>query len=364
MKKWGAGLILALAIAGATFIFRDLRQAYRGYSGAIIVTVTPGMHSPDLTELLFTRGVLRHRLPFFMAAVAGRARHRLLKAGEYLFDRPLTPLQVYQKISTGDVYVRTVLIPEGADRFDMARMFQEQLGLTPAEFLRATQSTAPVRDLDPQAPSLEGYLFPDTYRFPHGASASTVLNAMLARFRHVLATQFPEIRQSPGSLHDVITLASLVERETPAPAERPIVAGVFTRRLQRGMMLQCDPSVVYAQRLDRLVSASIEGVVNLDAIAPPSDPLTGQELQIDSPYNTYTRAGLPRGPICSPGEASIRAALNPAPGNSLYFVSNNQGGHLFASTLAEHNRNVARYRRQAGGSESRTGTPGAAPSAH
>src|SRR5262249_43469916 len=152
------------------------------------------------------------------------------------------PFEVYRKLVTGDVYLHAVLIPEGSDRFDMARIFQDQLGLNPVEFLRATQATGAVRDLDPQAPSLEGFLFPDTYRFPRGESAGGVVAAMLSRFRHVLDTRLPEIRQSPGSLHNLLTLASLVERETPAAAERPMVAGVFRRRLERGMMLQCDPS--------------------------------------------------------------------------------------------------------------------------
>src|SRR5207237_8131292 len=156
----------------------------------------------------------------------------------------------------------------------------------------------PVRDLDPQAPSLEGFLFPDTYRFPHGASAGVVVTAMLARFRHVLGTRFPDLGQSPDRLHELLTLASLVEKETPIAAERPMVAGVFRRRLQKAMMLQCDPTVVYAERLDRLVTASIGGVMNLNVIAPVMEPITGGELQIDSTYNTYTHAGLQRGPLC------------------------------------------------------------------
>jgi UPF0755 protein len=205
----------------------------------------------------------------------------------------------------------------------------------------------PIHDLDPKAPSLEGYLFPDTYRFPRGVSAATVVTTMLARFRHIVATRFADVgatlvvaqgrpRGAPlqqGGLtgwHDVITLASLVERETPEASERPLVAGVFERRLALGVPLQCDPTVVYAAQLqDR-----------------PMGPITQTDLQLDSPYNTYRHSGLPPGPIANPGEASIRAALYPAAGDALYFVANNQGGHVFARTLAEHQRNVARYRRE------------------
>lgn len=357
MKKLALLGILTLILGAAGLLYYDLHRPYRGYSNSVILVINPGMRAPEVTDLLAARGVLRHRLPFFIEDILGRPRHRSIKAGEYLFDQALTPLQVYWKLVRGDVYLRAILIPEGSDRFEMARIFEEQLGIRPADFLELTQVTGPIRDLDSQAASLEGFLFPDTYRFPRGASAATVVTAMLGRFRHVLESRFPELLRSPDKLHEVVTLASLVEKETPTPTERPLVAGVFTRRLEKGMALQCDPTVVYAARLDRLVSASIDGTMNLNLIAPATDPIKEEELQIDSPYNTYSHAGLPRGPICSPGEASLRAALNPAAGPSLYFVSNNQGGHLFAATLAEHNRNVTRYRRQlaaANTSEERT----------
>jgi UPF0755 protein len=158
---------------------------------------------------------------------------------------------------------------------------------------------------------------------------------MVLRFRHVYNSKFKQdFQQSGASLHDVITLASLVEKETPDRLERPIVAGVFARRLERHMQLACDPTVVYAARLDHRM------------LERPLSPITRSDLDFDSPYNTYLHAGLPPGPIANPGEASIRAALAPAPGDALYFVSNNHGGHIFATTLAEHESNVARYRRQ------------------
>jgi UPF0755 protein len=345
MRKVVLPALAAMAVAAAVLVYSNLQGAYQGYSGRVIVTIQPGMRAPEVTDLLASRGVLRYRLPFFILDLLGRPLHRLIKAGEYEFDRPLTPLQVYRKLIDGDVYLRAVLIPEGTDRFEMARIFEQQLGVDPVDFLKATQAAALISDLDPQAPSLEGFVFPDTYRLPRGASATTVVGAMLTRFRHVLESRFPELLHS-DKLHDVVTLASLVEKETPAAAERRMVAGVFNRRLQKGMMLQCDPTVVYAARLDRLVTEAIESRINLNLIAPASDPITPDELQIDSPFNTYTHPGLPRGPICSPGEPSLRAALHPAAGQALYFVSNNQGGHVFADTLAEHNRNVTRYRRQ------------------
>jgi UPF0755 protein len=263
-----------------------------------------------------------------------------------MFDRPLRPIDVYRKLVLGEVYLHPVVIPEGSDRFDIARILNQRLGIDPELLLRVTRQTMPIHDLDPKAPSLEGYLFPDTYRFPRGVSAATVVTTMLARFRHIVATRFADVgatlvvaqgrpRGAPlhqGGLtgwHDVITLASLVEKETPEASERPLVAGVFERRLALGMPLQCDPTVVYAAQLEDR----------------PMGPITQTDLQLDSPYNTYRHAGLPPGPIANPGEASIRAALYPA-GDALYFVANNQGGHVFARTLEEHQRNVARYRRE------------------
>jgi UPF0755 protein len=227
-----------------------------------------------------------------------------------------------------------VVIPEGSDRCDIARIVEQQLGVSPEDFLRATEQTSLIRDIDPGAPNLEGYLYPDTYRFPRTAGPEAVVTAMVGRFRRVLQLQFPDLARSPERLRETITLASLVEKETPDPVERPIIAGVFTRRLERKMPLECDPTVIYAQRIARRPITKFSG------------PITRSELAADSPYNTYLRVGLPPGPICSPGLVSIRAALNPTPGQALYFVGNNRGGHVFATTLQEHQRNVTRYRRE------------------
>jgi UPF0755 protein len=330
MKLKLAAVAVVLGLAGAAWVVRDLYRPYQGFTGSLIAEIEPGSDASSIADLLVERGVLAHRFPFLTRYWLGR-RHHHIKAGEYLFDRPLRPLDVYRRLIQGDVYLYEVVIPEGSDRFDMARIFQERLSLNPADFLRTTQHTALIHDLDPSAPSLEGYLFPDTYRFPRRASAATVVSAMVARFRHILRTKFRgELVPGSPRLHDVMTLASLVEKETPDPAERPVVAGVFARRLEKGMALQSDPTVIYALRLEHHAAG----------------PLTAADLNLDSPFNTYRRAGLPPGPIASPGEVSLRAALQPAEGNALYFVSNNHGGHIFASTLSEHQRNVARYRRQ------------------
>jgi UPF0755 protein len=231
----------------------------------------------------------------------------------------------------GDVYLYPVVIPEGSDRFDIARILAERMAIDPAEFLRRTEQTWLIHDLDPDAPTLEGYLFPDTYRFPRRVTADTVIVAMVSRFRRVLQTKLRgDAANGAVDLHRVVTLASLVEKETPDPVERPMVAGVFTRRLEKHMLLQCDPTVIYAARL----------------AGRPIAVIRVSDLKFDSPYNTYVHGGLPPGPIANPGEISLRAAFHPASGDALYFVSNNHGGHVFSKTLAEHQRNVARYRRE------------------
>ncbi len=330
MKKTVLVLAIVAIVAGLAAFGVGALRPYRGYTGRVIVDIPPGMEAPEVASRLVAEGVLAHRWPFLLIYGFGRW-HRHIKAGEYLFDRPLRPLDVYRKLVRGEVYYRTVVIPEGSNRFDIAQILHKRLGIVPRDFLRVTQQTSLIHDLDPKAPSLEGYLFPDTYRFEYHPSAARVAMTMVARFREVMHKDFRQDFSHPGTnLHRIITLASLVEKETPDPVERPIIAQVFELRLQKRMLLQCDPTVAYAAELDHL----------------PPEPITESDLKLQSPYNTYVHIGLPPGPICNPGKASIFAVLHPASTHYLYFVNNNQGGHWFARTLAEHLRNVARYRRQ------------------
>ncbi len=346
MKKWLLIIPLIIILAAAAWITYGLYTPFRGYSGKLILTINPGAQAQSVATKLVRHGVLANRLPFLVRYWIGKQHHETLKWGEYLFDRPLSATQVYAKLARGEVFLHTVVIPEGFDRFDMARTFARELDLSPQAFLSATQDASAIRDLDPQARTLEGYLFPDTYRFPRGVSAARVVQTMLQRFRSVLHSEIlPQLSGDGRSLHDVITLASLVEKETPSPAERPRIAGVFSRRLKLGMPLQCDPTVIYAVRLSGDADRSFLG------------PITESDLKTPSPYNTYVRAGLPPGPICSPGLDSIRAALDPAPGKALYFVSDNHGGHVFSDTLEEQVRNVKRYRKELREQDSKQSEP-------
>ena len=339
MKRKLALMAVGLCLAGVVWGLWDLYRPFAGFGSRTMVEIPPGMGTPAIADLLVAQGVLAHKWPFLARYGIGRTRHRL-KAGEYLFDRPVRPVDVYRKLIRGDVYLYPVVIPEGSDRFDIARILAERMALDPADFLRRTEQASLIHDLDPGAPSLEGYLFPDTYRFPRRVTADTVIATMLTRFRHVMQTRFHD-EMLPGgeNLHAVITLASLVEKETPDPTERPVVAGVFARRLEKSILLQCDPTVTYAARLNHREITVIHV----------------SDLNFDSAYNTYRHAGLPPGPIANPGESSLRAAFHPASGDALYFVSNNHGGHVLSKTLAEHQRNVARYRKESGLSSQKPG---------
>jgi UPF0755 protein len=261
-----------------------------------------------------------------------RGAGRRLQAGEYRFDRPMTATEVVDKIARGDVYLRTITFREGLTVRQMAELYESR-GFGPAqEFVKAASNAEAIRSLDPDARDLEGYLFPDTYTLPRRVTAEQLVSRMVAGFQKVLT---PELRRQATarglSVRELVTLASIVEKETGKAEERPLVAAVYANRLKIGMGLQCDPTVIYA--LER------EGRFNGN--------LTREDLHnYDSPYNTYRYAGLPPGPIAAPGKASLEAAANPADASYLYFVSRNDGSHAFATTLEEHNRNVFQFQKK------------------
>lgn len=251
--------------------------------------------------------------------------HKALKAGEYAFDHPARLDEVYNRIVRGDIFVHLIVIPEGYNIFEIAHTL-EDAGLGKYQnFLNVARTdTSLIRDLDPQAPSLEGYLFPDTYRFTRTQSMHDIAAVMVHRFRQ--AANEIGLRQD---VHSIVTMASIVEKETAVETERPEVASVFYNRLNRHMALSTDPTVIYAAMLDGRYRGTIYR----------------SDLQYDSVYNTYRHTGLPPGPISNPGKASLLAAMHPSNTDYLYFVSDNQGHHRFSSTIQEHERNVAAYRR-------------------
>ena len=333
MKKLlGVLVLLVLVVGGALgFMYMRVNQPYRGWDGAEqFVEIPPGAGSVGIGDRLVDAGVIRDRSTYRTALwMTGQARH--LKAGDYRFDRAMTPFEAIDKIARGDVYVINVTFPEGLTMMEMAKIFEShQLG-SAASFIKAAKDPAPIRDLDPAANDLEGYLFPETYALPRRTDAAKLVRLMVAAFTHAFT---PELRAAAAAtnrtVRQTVTLASIVEKETAKPEERPIVAAVYANRLRIGMALQCDPTVIYALQRAGVFTGN----------------LRRDDLSFDSPYNTYRYPGLPPGPIASPGKASLEAVVRPADVDYVYFVSRNDGSHEFARTLEEHNRNVQKFQVQ------------------
>ncbi|HLJ24498.1 MAG TPA: endolytic transglycosylase MltG [Candidatus Acidoferrales bacterium] len=320
-------LLLILLIAAAGYAYVALYVPYQGFgSEGVYVDIPHGATQRTIARLLAENGVVRSSAVFEILCRV--KKRRTLEAGEYFFDKAVTPFAVYDAIANGRVFVKEFVVPEGFTMFDIADLAAQEGFLTRDEFLVAARDPSPIHDLAPGAPSLEGFLFPATYEFPRHMTGAEMTSAMVKKFRQEWST-LPVADASPHqSVQNIVTLASLVERETPRPEERPHVAGVFENRLRIGQPLQCDPTVAYA----------------LTLVGQYSGKLDSGDLHFSSPYNTYQNRGLPPGPIANPGEAALRAALDPPPTDDLYFVANTEGGHFFSKTLEEHNRNVTRYR--------------------
>jgi UPF0755 protein len=319
--------ILAAAGIGVT-LYKRTSEPFKGYAAAEqFVTIEPGSSTRTIGQKLIASGVVRDDLTL-RAALWRAGVARSLKAGEYRFDRPMTPTEVVEKIGRGDVYERRVTFPEGLTFADMARIYEQHGYGTAAAFLEAARDATPIHNVDPDARDLEGYLFPETYSLRRDSTAPALVHTMVARFEQLFTTDMQQAAETHGlTPRQAVTLASLVEKETAVDAERPVVAAVYLNRLKIGMGMQCDPTVIYA----------------LQKAGRYSGNLTRENLQFDSPYNTYRYAGLPPGPIANPGLASLKAAVAPAEVDYLYFVSRNDGSHVFARTLDEHNQNVRKF---------------------
>jgi UPF0755 protein len=277
-----------------------------------------------MAELLANAGVVRGQWEFLAARFVSTGH--VLQAGEYRFQQPASAVEVYNRIARGDIYYLELLVPEGKNIFDIGAA-AEQLHLFKAgEFVRAAQDPTMVRDLDPKAPSLEGFLFPNTYRLGRQTTPERLCRIMTAKFRDTWQSLHTD-----AEVHRTVTLASLVEKEGKLPEERPQIAAVFQNRLRLGMKLDCDPTTIYAALLANRYRGTIYR----------------SDLESQDPYNTYQHAGLPPGPIANPGIASIRAALKPAESAALFFVlrPDGSGGHQFSSNMADHEAAIARYRR-------------------
>ena len=294
----------------------------------IFFVVEEGTGVQGIARKLKDEGIIKKTWPFLLG-------YRLyfssksLKAGEYEFDLPLSTKKVLNMLSEGKVYLHPITIPEGLTRREIGQHLASLEIITEEDFLEMSSKTDIIASLDSQAENLEGYLFPETYNFTKGTPAETIISAIVSQFKEVFSAEWlrraAEIKMTP---REVVTLASLIEKETSIPEERELVSAVFHNRLRIGMKLDCDPTIIYAMKEQGIYKGL----------------LLKKHLKFNSPYNTYLNRGLPPGPICNPGKPSLEAALYPSEEKYLYFVSKNDGSHVFSRTFTEHQREVRKYR--------------------
>lgn len=324
-------LLVALIFAAAWWVHGELNTPYfGGETAGTFVEIQRGATCQTIAGSLCDAGIIKSRIPF-LAYIRWRDAGRRLQAGDYRFASPATPIQVAQRLMQGDVFYYSVTIPEGLTAAETVEQIVRAGIGDRGELLHALQRTDWIRDLDPEARTLEGYLFPDTYRFGRKTSSDQIIRTMVLEFRDKCGALLAQHPLRPGwNLARMVTLASLVEKETGNRDERYAVASVFTNRLARSMPLACDPTVIYALKLAGKYDGNIRK----------------PDLQLPSPYNTYVRKGLPPGPIASPGIESLRAALAPAKTDFLFFVSRNDGTHQFSKDFRAHQKAVDQYQKR------------------
>ena len=318
------GALALIAVLGAGILLYSVYSPHKGFTSDVYLDFPKGTSTRAMGDQLAREGVIKYSWQFLVArALRPSAR---LQAGEYRFTRADSAANVLARIARGDVYYHELTVPEGSNIFDISSIVADTGIIDARAFLKAAADVSLIRDLDPKATTLEGYLFPSTYRITRRTTADQLVRMMTDQFRKQWAAL-----GAKANVHDTVTLASLVEKETGVKEERPIVASVYANRLRIGMKLDCDPTTIYAAMLED----RYRGVIHQSDLASRNE------------YNTYQHAGLPPGPIANPGLASLKAALQPAGTNYLYFVAKADGGgaHTFSADYAAHERAVAEYRR-------------------
>ncbi len=322
---WYAAALVVLVMTG--LLSAGFAPPFHGFEEPVTIQIEPGTTSREIAEALEETGVIRSRWLFL--AVRGLRPRTVLMAGEYRFWRPLTVWQVFDKISRGEVEYHRLTIPEGLTRFEIADLVAGAGLSTREEFLAEAEQAHQIQGRFREAANLEGFLFPDTYYFTRDVAAREFVQMMIDQFYRVF--QDIALKNSLSlTPYEIVTLASLIEKETGARGERRLVSSVFHNRLRENILLQCDPTVVYGLILENRFRGRIYR----------------SDLQDKHPYNTYVHAGLPPGPIANPGRASLEAAVKPAESGYLFFVAEplGTGKHVFSKTLQAHNRAVVEYR--------------------
>ena len=315
-------------VAGCGFLVLSQFQPVGNASQVTIVDIAEGASLSEVAEHLHRQKLIKSDWAFvWMGRFSGSDRKII--PGEYEFHGNMDPSIILEKITRGEVIQYTVTIPEGFSVSQIADLLHEKRLAAREELLRYSRDQVFIETLslpvDDPVDNLEGYLFPDTYQFARHVAPERLIATMVARFKQTVTEEDRRRAAELGlSMHQVVTLASVIEKETARPDERTLISGVFHNRLRKKIPLQSDPTVIYALN-------EFDG------------NLRKKDLSIDSPYNTYRVVGLPPGPIANPGSAAVHAALYPEPSDYLYFVSRNDGSHEFSATLAEHNRAVRKY---------------------
>ena len=316
--------LIAVICALAGLAAAALVTPYRGFPADTFIEIPRGTGTAAIARELTKEGVIRYAWEFDLLRLVKPSAK--LQAGEYRFAKAASALDVFNRIASGDIYFIEFTVPEGSNIFDIAKSIEAERVMSAEDFLAAAEDPSLIRDLAPQAKTLEGYLFPSTYRLSHATTPARLSKMMTDEFRK----QWSKLTADRAAdLRSTVTLASLVEKETASPDERPVIASVFRNRLAQGMRLQCDPTTIYAALLENRYRGTIHK----------------SDLASANPYNTYENAGLPPGPIANPGAESLRAALEPADTPFLYFVAKPAGGgHQFSTTIAQHEKAVIAYR--------------------
>jgi len=329
-------LIIIAAIGGGMLLRSEMNTPYQHQAARKIITIEPGANASEIVSKLYDEGVLEHEWPMRIW-LRIFPNNRRFKAGEYEFKSPISPREVIDQLVRGSVATRHFTIPEGYNQFDIARMIaglrlKEPAPAGPEDLHPLFKNTSLIADLDPQATTLEGYLFPDTYDYTANTKRAQLVEVMVKRFRDVYAQELQaRANEMKLNMRQTVTMASLIEKEARLDSERELISSVFYRRLKLGVQLACDPTVIYAA----ILAGNYRGKIYKS------------DLDRNSPYNTYKRIGLPPGPIASPGRRSLQAALNPADTDYLYFVvdaEKNDGSHKFSASSADHDRAVKSLR--------------------
>ncbi len=338
-RRFGISLALTLFLGAALFIalLAAERQSPAGWEPRNVF-IPRGSGYVDIVRVLQEARILRHPI-VFRILVLTTATGRHLQSGEYSFPSPPSAFGVWRKLVRGDVAQYNVTIPEGSNIYDIAQILGDSDLADPEAFAEAAASREVAARLNIPGDTAEGFLYPDTYVLVRYMPVEEIIGTMVRQFRRAFTPGMEEKARNAGfSLRQIVTIASIIEKETGVPEEKPLVSAVIRKRLATGMPLQMDPTVIYG-------------------LKKFGEPLTRRDLRKPTPYNTYVRRGLPAGPITNPGLASLRAALNPAAADSLYFVSRNDGSHVFSKTLSDHNRAVAAFRRAAAAANGEAATP-------